>query len=78
MLRRVLFVTLAALVLHGCAIVNWGRIPINSLDTNGDGQISTAEAAGMRLWADLNENGTLDSGELQSVGANDADWKQAA
>jgi hypothetical protein len=38
-----------------------------ALDTNGDGQISTAEAAGTRLWADLNENGTLDSSELQGV-----------
>ena len=40
-----------------------------ALDTNNDGQISTAEAAGMRLWADLNENGTLDANELQSVGS---------
>jgi hypothetical protein len=40
-----------------------------ALDANNDGQISTAEASGARLWADLNENGTLDSNELQSVGS---------
>jgi hypothetical protein len=40
-----------------------------ALDTNNDGQISTAEAAGVRLWADLNENGALDTNELQSVGS---------
>ena len=31
-------------------------------------KLSTAEASSMRLWADLNENGRLDSGELQGVG----------
>lgn len=40
-----------------------------ALDTNADGQISTAEAARVRLWADLNENGTVDYGELQRVGS---------
>lgn len=38
-----------------------------ALDTNGDGQISTAEAGSLRLWVDLNENGTLEAGELQGV-----------
>lgn len=40
-----------------------------ALDANNDGQISTAEASSMRLWADLNENGALDTNELQSVGS---------
>eukprot|EP01031_Cornospumella_fuschlensis_P023130 gene23130-28113_t len=38
-----------------------------ALDTNNDGQLSTAEASGVRLWADVNEDGHLDSGELLSV-----------
>lgn len=41
-----------------------------ALDANGDGSLSTTEAAGMRLWADLNENGLLDANELQGVGAS--------
>ncbi len=40
-----------------------------ALDTNSDGQLSTTEAAGLRLWADLNENGHLDTNELQSAGS---------
>ena len=81
MLRRDLFVTLAGLVLHGCAIVNWGQIPINSLDTNGDGQISTAEAAGMRLWDDFNENGAIKATDKlirPKHLANTPMWKGAA
>ena len=35
---------------------------------NTDGKRSTAEASGLRLWADANENGRIDSGELQGVG----------
>jgi Ca2+-binding RTX toxin-like protein len=38
-----------------------------ALDINVDGQISTSEASNISLWADLNENGALDSGELQGV-----------
>jgi hypothetical protein len=38
-----------------------------ALDTNNDGQLSTAESSGVRLWADVNEDGRLDSGELLSV-----------
>jgi hypothetical protein len=41
-----------------------------ALDTNGDGSLSTAETSGTRLWADLNENGALDTHELQSVGSS--------
>jgi hypothetical protein len=40
-----------------------------ALDTNGDGSLSTAETSGTRLWADVNEDGHLDSGELLSVSA---------
>ncbi|WP_112076531.1 calcium-binding protein [Herbaspirillum rubrisubalbicans] len=38
-----------------------------ALDRNGDGQISIAEAASLRLWADVNEDGQLGSGELLTV-----------
>jgi Ca2+-binding RTX toxin-like protein len=40
-----------------------------ALDTNGDGQLSTSEASGVRLWADGNENGTMEAGELLNVGS---------
>jgi hypothetical protein len=40
-----------------------------ALDANADGILSVQEASSVRLWADLNENGQLDSTELQSVGS---------
>jgi len=38
-----------------------------ALDKNHDGEISIREAASLRLWRDLNENGFLDAGELGAV-----------
>jgi hypothetical protein len=40
-----------------------------ALDANADGILSVQEASSVRLWADLNENGQLDTNELQSVGS---------
>jgi hypothetical protein len=40
-----------------------------ALDANADGTLSVQEASSVRLWADLNENGQLDTNELQSVGS---------
>ncbi len=40
---------------------------IQVLDTNNDGMLSAAEASGLRLLTDLNENGHLDAGELNTI-----------
>lgn len=37
------------------------------LDTDGDGQLSTTESAGLSYWQDINEDGHLDEGELVEV-----------
>ena len=52
-----------------------------ALDANGDGQISTSEAAGMRLWADLNENGAIKATDKlirPKHSANTPMWKETA
>jgi hypothetical protein len=39
------------------------------LDSNGDGKISEADAkfAQLRIWRDLNQNGAVDAGEMQTL-----------
>ncbi|MDH4609349.1 hypothetical protein E8F12_12435 [Pseudomonas sp. BN102] len=39
-----------------------------ALDANRDGRLSGDELGSLRAWADLNENGVIDTGELQSLG----------
>lgn len=38
-----------------------------ALDANRDGKLSGNELASLQAWADLNENGVIDSGELQTL-----------
>lgn len=38
-------------------------------DSNADGQLGGSELAGLNQWADLNENGHLDAGELSAATA---------
>jgi hypothetical protein len=40
---------------------------LQALDSNHDGVLSVAEASGLKLLTDLNENGRLDAGELTAV-----------
>jgi Ca2+-binding RTX toxin-like protein len=40
---------------------------LQGLDANHDGVLSVAEASGLKLLTDLNENGHLDAGELNAV-----------
>ncbi|HSX94277.1 MAG TPA: calcium-binding protein, partial [Hydrogenophaga sp.] len=38
------------------------------MDTDGDGELAVAEAQGLRLWRDLDEDGRLDADEASAVG----------
>ena len=40
---------------------------LQALDANKDGKLSGTELAGLQVWTDSNENGTLDAGELKTV-----------
>src|SRR5262249_1787584 len=42
---------------------------LETLDTNGDGQIDgdDADFARLRVWQDLNQNGVVDAGEMQTL-----------
>lgn len=42
---------------------------LQALDTNKDGKLAGTELAGLQVWADSNENGVLDSGELKTLAA---------
>ena len=40
---------------------------LQALDTNHDGKLSGTELAGLQVWTDSNENGTLDAGEIKTL-----------
>ncbi|MBU3626460.1 calcium-binding protein [Polynucleobacter sp. JS-Safj-400b-B2] len=40
---------------------------LQALDTNQDGKLSGAELSSLQIWADANENGVLDTGELKTL-----------
>ncbi|MDD2776613.1 MAG: hypothetical protein PHU06_11715 [Gallionella sp.] len=51
---------------------------LTSRDSNADGQLTGAELTGLNVWRDLNENGLLDTGELNTLAqANIAQIKSA-
>ena len=56
--------TTRAMNAHGQAL---SASQLAALDSNQDGQLSASEAASVRLWADKNEDGRIDSGELLNI-----------
>ncbi len=58
----------AAIAAHTPVVLDANNLPLTAAqlatrDTNGDGMIAAGEAASLKFWRDLNENGQADSGE---------------
>jgi Ca2+-binding RTX toxin-like protein len=64
----------ASMAAYTSVIINGNRQGITAnqlaaLDSNHDGQLSGAELNSLQVWADLNENGIADNGEITSLSA---------
>ena len=64
----------ASMAAYTSVIINGNRQSMTAnqlaaLDSNHDGQLSGAELNSLQVWADLNENGIADNGEITSLSA---------
>ena len=64
----------ASMAAYTSVIINGNRQSMTAnqlaaLDSNQDGQLSGAELNSLQVWADLNENGIADNGEITSLSA---------